>query len=334
METVLPSLIDKHNRHLNYLRISITDRCNLRCLYCTPHDGLAKLKHEEILTYEEILRLATIAVNLGVNKIRLTGGEPLIRKGVLQLLPSLVSLPGLKDISMTTNGIYLKENLEKIKSAGIKRINISLDTLRRERYRKITGYDGFEQVWEGIQLARQLGFNPIKINMVVMQGINDDEIVDFARLSLNHPYHIRFIEYMPSGFADQGTHLHHVPNSAVKEQIITSLGKLVKVLNTEIDGPTDRFRLEGAPGEIGFISPLTHHFCQVCNRLRLTASGHLRPCLLSDQEVDLKTLMRAGASDNDLEQIFLETAKNKPRAHRLVSEHCGSLSGQMSAIGG
>ena len=333
METVLPSLIDKYNRHLNYLRISITDRCNLQCLYCMPHDGLAKLRHEDILTYEEILRLATIAVSLGVNKIRLTGGEPLIRKGLFQLLPTLVSLPGLKDISMTTNGIYLKENLDKIKSAGIKRLNISLDTLRRERYRKITGYDGFEKVWDGIRSAEKLGFNPIKINMVVMQGINDDEIVDFARLSLDHPYHIRFIEYMPSGFADQDTQLHHVPNSAVKEKIIR-LGKLVQVLNTEIDGPTDRFRLEGAPGEIGFISPLTHHFCQVCNRLRLTASGHLRPCLLSDQEVDLKTPMRAGASDNDLARIFLKVAENKPRAHRLVSEHCGSLSGQMSAIGG
>jgi len=333
METVLPNLIDKYNRHLNYLRISITDRCNLRCLYCMPRDGLAKLRHEDILTYEEILRLATIAVNLGVNKIRLTGGEPLIRKGLFQLLSTLANLPGLKDISMTTNGIYLKENLDKIKSAGMKRINISLDTLHRERYRKITGYDGFEKVWDGILSAEKLGFNPIKINMVVMQDINDDEIVDFARLSLDHPYHIRFIEYMPSGFADQGTPLHHVPNSAVKEQIIR-LGKLVQVLNTEIDGPTDRFRLEGATGEIGFISPLTHHFCQVCNRLRLTASGHLRPCLLSDREIDLKTPMRAGASDNDLAQIFLKAADNKPRAHGLVSEHCGSLSGQMSAIGG
>ena len=333
METVLPSLIDKYNRYLNYLRISITDRCNLRCLYCMPRDGLAKLRHEDILTYEEILRLATIAVNLGVNKIRLTGGEPLIRKGLFQLLPTLANLPGLKDISMTTNGIYLKENLDKIKAAGMKRINISLDTLHRERYRKITGYDGFEKVWDGIRSAEKLGLNPIKINMVVMQGINDDEIVDFARLSLDHPYHIRFIEYMPGGFADQGTQLHHVPNSAVKEQIIR-LGKLVRVLNTEIDGPTDRFRLQGAPGEIGFISPLTHHFCQVCNRLRLTASGHLRPCLLSDREIDLKTPMRADASDNDLAQIFLKAADNKPRAHGLVSEHCGSLSGQMSAIGG
>jgi len=333
METILPSLIDKYNRHLNYLRISITDRCNLRCIYCMPRDGLVKLRHEEILTYEEILRLATIAVNLGVNKIRLTGGEPLVRKDLFRLLPSLVDLPGLKDISMTTNGIYLKENLDKIKAAGIKRVNISLDTLRRERYRKITGYDGIEQVREGIRLAQKLGFNPIKINMVVMQGINDDEIVDFARLSLDHPYHIRFIEYMPSGFADQGTQLHHVPNSDVKDRII-GIGKLDQVPHKEIDGPTVRFKFEGASGEIGFISPLTHHFCQECNRLRLTASGRLRPCLLSDKEIDLKEPMRAGASDNDLAQIFREAAENKPRAHRLVSEHCGSLSGQMSAIGG
>ena len=170
METVLPSLIDKYNRHLNYLRISITDRCNLRCLYCMPHDGLAKLRHEDILTYEEILRLATIAVSLGVNKIRLTGGEPLIRKGLFHLLPTLANLPGLKDISMTTNGIYLKENLDKIKSAGMKRINISLDTLHRERYRKITGYDGFEKVWDGIRSAEKLGFNPINTDFRVVKA--------------------------------------------------------------------------------------------------------------------------------------------------------------------
>lgn len=333
METVLPSLIDKHNRHLNYLRISITDRCNLRCLYCMPREGLAKLRHEDILTYEEILRLATIAVNMGVNKIRLTGGEPLIRKGLFRLLPPLAALSGLKDISLTTNGIYLKENLDKIKAAGIKRINVSLDTLNRERYRKITGYDGFEQVRKGIRSAEKLGFNPIKINMVVIQGINDDEIIDFARLSLDHPYHIRFIEYMPSGFADQDTQFHYVPNTDIKDRLMR-IGKLDQVPHKEIDGPTVRFRFEGAPGEIGFISPLTHHFCQECNRLRLTASGHLRPCLLSDQEVDLKTPMRAGASDNDLARIFLKAAENKPRAHRLVSEHCGSLSGKMSAIGG
>ncbi|MBU0989602.1 MAG: GTP 3',8-cyclase MoaA [Proteobacteria bacterium] len=333
METGPLSLIDKYNRHLNYLRISITDRCNLRCLYCTPRDGLPKLRHEDVLTYEEILRLASIAVKLGVEKIRLTGGEPLVRKSFHRLLPRLTSIPGLKDISLTTNGIYLTENLGKIRSAGIRRINVSLDTLRRERYRKITGYDGFEQVREGIRLARKQGFDPIKINMVVMQGINDDEVADFARLSLDHPYHIRFIEYMPSGFDDSDVRLRHVPNSVVKERL-RIVGDLNQVSGQETDGPTVRFRFEGASGEIGFISPLTHHFCQVCNRLRLTASGHLRPCLLSDQEIDLKNPMRAGASDSDLAQIFLKAVENKPRSHRLVSGHSGSLSGKMSAIGG
>ena len=333
METNRPHLTDKYNRHLNYLRISITDRCNLRCLYCMPREGLPKLKHEDVLTYEEILRLATVAVGLGVEKIRLTGGEPLVRKSFPLLLPRLTTLPGLKDISLTTNGILLKENLEKIRSAGIKRINVSLDTLRRERYGKITGYDGFEQVREGIRLARKMDFYPIKINMVVMQGINDDEVVDFARLSLDHSYHIRFIEYMPSGLPGKGEQLCFVPNEVIKERVM-KVGRLGQVPNGEVDGPTVRYRFEGAAGEIGFISPLTHHFCQVCNRLRLTASGHLRLCLLSDQEVDLKQPMRAGASDSDLAQIFLKAAENKPQAHQLASEHPGSLSGKMSTIGG
>ncbi|HDZ91259.1 MAG TPA: GTP 3',8-cyclase MoaA [Deltaproteobacteria bacterium] len=333
METFLPNLIDQYNRRLNYLRISITDRCNLRCLYCMPRDGLAKLKHEEVLTYEEILRLAGIAVGLGVNKIRLTGGEPLIRKGLSRLLPGLAGLPHLKDISMTTNGIFLKDNLEWIRSAGMRRINISLDTLHRERYRKITGFDGLERVWEGIRAAEKLGFYPVKINMVVMKGINDDEVVDFARLSLDHPYHIRYIEYMPSGFVHGGGEMEHVPNSTVKARLM-KIGKLDRIPHREMDGPTVRFRFEGAPGEVGFISPLTHHFCQACNRLRLTASGHLRPCLLSNGEIDIKTPLRAGASDRDLARIFLKAAENKPGGHGPVSEQCGSLCGQMSAIGG
>ncbi|MCP4576656.1 MAG: radical SAM protein, partial [Deltaproteobacteria bacterium] len=190
METKQPCLIDHYERRLNYLRISITDRCNLRCLYCMPSDGLEKLEHKDILTYEEILRLARIAVGLGVDKIRLTGGEPLVRKDFPHLLPELMSIPGLKDVSITTNGIYLKEHLENIRSAGVNRINISLDSLKRDRYRQITGFDGFERVREAIQLARNLGFCPIKINMVVLKGINDDEVVDFARLSMRYPFHV------------------------------------------------------------------------------------------------------------------------------------------------
>ena len=333
METKRPCLIDHYERRLNYLRISITDRCNLRCLYCMPCEGLDKLMHEDILTYEEILRLTGIAVGLGVDKIRLTGGEPLVRKDFPRLLPELMSLPGLKDLSITTNGIFLKENLENIRAAGVKRINISLDTLHRDRYRQITGYDGFDRVWEAIQLAHKLNFHPIKINMVVLKGINDDEVADFARLSVRYPYHIRFIEYMPSGLLHQNEPLHYVSNTSIREKL-DQAQPLIQLPRTAIDGPTVRYRFEGAPGEIGFISPLTHHFCQVCNRLRLTANGHLRPCLLSDREMDLKGPMRAGATDRDLEKIFSEAADRKPRAHHLNSEDSESLSGRMSAIGG
>ena len=326
-------LIDKYNRAINYLRISITDRCNLRCIYCIPRGGIAKLKHGDILTYEEIIRLTRIAVNLGVYKVRLTGGEPLVRKGIYEFIPQLTALSGLEEVSLTTNGIYLKENLERIKASGIKRINVSLDTLNREKYERITGYDGFQHVWEGIELARELKFNPIKINVVPIKGLNDDEIMDFGKLSLKYPYHIRFIEYMPVGTINQDIHLDYVPNSLIRTQL-SGLGKLIRVSKTQYDGPAERLKFEGASGEIGLISPLTDHFCPMCNRLRLTAEGHLRACLLSDQEEDLKGPMRSGASDNDLEQIFLKTALNKPHAHRLNSQDSTPFSGQMSSIGG
>jgi GTP 3',8-cyclase len=333
METKHHCLIDHYERHLNYLRISITDRCNLRCLYCMPPEGLEKLQHEDILTYEEILRLTRIAVGLGVDKIRLTGGEPLVRKDFPLLLPELMAIPGLKDVSITTNGIYLKEHLENIHLAGVKRINISLDTLKRDRYRQITGFDGFNRVREAIVLAHEMGFYPIKINMVVLNGINDDEVTDFAQLSVRYPFHVRFIEYMPSGLLLHNEPLRHVSNTIIRERLETA-EPLVRLPRKATDGPTVRYRFEGAKGEIGFISPLTHHFCQVCNRLRLTAKGHLRPCLLSDQELDLKGPIRAGATDRDLERIFARAADHKPRAHHLNSKDETSLSGRMSAIGG
>ena len=188
-------LTDRYGRRLNYLRISVTDRCNLRCLYCMPREGIKKLRHGAILTYEEILRLARIAVGLGIEKVRLTGGEPLVRQGIFEFIPKLTALPGLKDVTITTNGVYLKDNLGRLRSAGIQRINVSLDTLRPRRYEKITGYDGFEKVMQGIELARKLKFHPIKINVVVIKGLNEDEILDFAKLSIKAPYHIRFIQH-------------------------------------------------------------------------------------------------------------------------------------------
>jgi len=332
MEQAKPQLIDPYNRVLNYMRVSITDRCNLQCIYCAPRQGTPKMDHKDILRYEEILRLIGISVSLGVYKIRLTGGEPLVRKGIYDFIPKLTSLPGLEEVSLTTNGTFLKENLEKIRNAGIKRINVSLDTLKRERYKEITRFDGFQKAWEGIELARETGFIPIKINIVPIKGLNDDELVDFARLSLEHPYHIRLIEHMPVGTIRKGIQRNYIPNSLIKTEI-SKLGKLVPIPRSEYDGPAERFRFEGAPGEIGFISPLTDHFCKTCNRLRLTAEGHLRVCLLSDKEEDLRGPMRSGASDEDLKQIFLKAAAKKPQAHQLNSSD-STPSSQMSSIGG
>ena len=326
-------LIDQYNRRLNYLRISITDRCNLKCIYCTPRQGFTKLRHKDILTYEEILRLSRIAIKLGVNKIRLTGGEPLVRRGIYEFIPKLISLPGLEDVSLTTNGIYLKDNLKKLRSSGIKRLNVSLDTLNRKKYQYITGHDGLRQVLDGLSLAKELGFKPIKINVVVMKGINDDEITDLARLSLVEPYHIRFIEYMPLGASSEVHFSYHVQSSRIKAEIFRP-GNLIPVQKSRNDGPAERFRFKGAPGEIGFISPITHNFCHQCNRLRLTANGCLRPCLLSNQEVDIKGPMRAGASEEELSNIFLKAALNKPYAHHVSSLNPIPVTARMSSIGG
>jgi len=333
MEKTQIPLIDQYNRHLNYLRISITDRCNLQCIYCMPQGGLPKLRHEDILTYEEILRLARIATRLGVRKIRLTGGDPFLRKGVFDFIPRLTALSGLEDVSLTTNGIYLKGNLERLKSYGIKRLNVSLDTLQREKYERITGYDGFAAVWEGIELATKLGFDPVKINVVVIKGLNEDEILDFARLSLRYPFHVRFIEYMAIGVTDPDVPLCHIPSSVIKDQL-EDQGELIPIPKSAYGGPAERLKFDGAPGEIGIISPVTNHFCHRCNRLRLTASGYLRPCLLSDREEDLRGPLRNGATDSDLAAIFLAAASKKPHEHHTASERSIAFSGQMSSIGG
>lgn len=325
-------LIDPCNRHLNYLRISITDRCNLKCMYCVPRDHITRLSHDEILTYEEILRLVHIGIKLGISKIRVTGGEPLVRKGVYGFLAELSRIKGLTDLSLTTNGVALKANLPKIKSAGIKRINISLDTLQRKKFAQITGLDLFDQVWQGIEMARQMGFHPIKLNIVALSGVNDDELKDMARLSFDYPYHIRFIEYMPIGDSQMGNGpLLLAPE--IKKRI-SDLGTLIPVRNSANDGPAQRYRFEGARGEVGFIHALSHHFCDRCNRLRLTASGQLRPCLLSDHHEDIKGALRRGCSDDELAEIFFNTVRHKPSDHNLAVHNPVRVCGQMSAIGG
>jgi cyclic pyranopterin phosphate synthase len=325
-------LVDRYRRHLNYLRISITDRCNLRCLYCKPDGIIPKLSHREILTYEEILRLVRIAVDLGITKVRITGGEPLVRKGVCEFLTDLTRIDGLVDVSMTTNGVLLEKYLDRIKAAGVHRLNISLDTLKPEKYDQITGRDTFDRVWSAIHRARELGFAPIKINVVALKGYNDDELTDMARLSISHPFHVRFIEYMPIGMAKMRRE-DYLRTPDIK-QILSGLGQLLPVEKDTHDGPAERFRFPDAAGEVGFISAMSHHFCDSCNRLRLSASGQLRSCLMSDEQQDLRQLLRRGCTDEDLIRVFLTSVRNKPARHHLNDSDKNHVNSQMSSIGG
>ncbi|MDJ0876899.1 MAG: GTP 3',8-cyclase MoaA [Desulfobacterales bacterium] len=326
------SLEDCHHRRLNYLRISVTDRCNLRCIYCVPRETLPRLEHTDILRYEEILRLVRIGVSLGIDKIRITGGEPLVRKGLMEFLQELRTVDGIREINLTTNAVLVGPFLEGLHAAGIRRLNISLDTLRRERFARLAGRDCFDQVWANIRRAGELGFAPLKINVVAMRGINDDEFETIAALTRKWPFHIRFIEYMPMGNPELGQD-PFISNEDVRRRIAT-LGRLEPVEREASDGPAERFRLAGALGEIGFISPRTHHFCGACNRLRLTANGHLRPCLLSDRELDIKTPMRCGADDGALAEIFARAARAKPSSHQLGTKDGQAVNTRMNTIGG
>lgn len=296
-------------------------------------DGIVpKLPHDDILTYEEILRLVRIATGLGITKVRITGGEPLVRKGVCEFLSALTRIDDLTDVSLTTNGVMLEKYLTQIKAAGIQRLNISLNTLQREKYRQITGRDTFNQVWQTIHQARALGFSPLKINVVVLKGYNDDELADLARLSITDPFHIRFIEYMPIGTAkiDRRDILYAAD---IKRQL-TGLGRLLPVERNPHDGPAKRFRFPDAAGEVGFISAMSHHFCDTCNRLRLSASGQLRACLMSDAHLDLRQLLRQGGTDQDLAQLFLTSVRLKPAGHRIADLRRPPVTSQMSSLGG
>lgn len=326
-------LVDRCHRNINYLRVSITDHCNLQCIYCTGDKPFKKLAHEEILRFEEILRIIRIGTTLGIRKVRITGGEPLARKGVYDFLGGLREIEALEDISLTTNGVMLKNNLHKIKAAGIKRLNISLDTLDPEKYAEITGKHFFENVRQGMDAAARAGFAPIKINTVALRGINDDEFIRLAELSINNPFHIRFIEEMPIGGAEI-RHRNPILIPEIKERI-SPLGKLHPVPHGSLDGPAERFRLDGAMGEIGFISAISHHFCAQCNRLRLTADGRLRPCLLSDEAIDIKTPLRSGASDKELSDIIVKTVSLKKTEHDITPESDkNSVRSKMFTIGG
>lgn len=302
------------SRKINYLRISITDRCNLRCFYCTPWGGWEKLPAPEILRYEELLRIASVAVGVGIRKIRVTGGEPLVRRGAVDFLQGLHRLPNLSEVCLTTNGVQLPELAPALYEAGLRHLNLSLDTLRRERYRELTGSDNFLEVMAGLSRAATLGFNLIKINCVVLKDINDDEILDFALLARDHPYQVRFIEFMPT-VPQKRWARHFFPMAEVRRQLEV-LGPGEAVAPSDTAGPARIFRLPGFRGELGFISSVSDHHCPTCNRLRLTAAGRLRPCLFGAQELDLKGPLRQGVSDSDLAQLFRQAIHLKNRGWR------------------
>lgn len=308
-------LSDNFHRKIDYMRVSITDRCNLRCIYCMPPQGLAPIEHKEILSYEEIMRVLRSAVKFGVRKIRITGGEPLVRKNITHLIKLIKEIEGIEDLSMTTNGVLLENYAEELSAAGLNRINVSLDSLKPEKYAEITRGGELNVVLQGIEAAEIAGLKPVKINMVPIRGINDNEIIDFAKLTEKHDYQVRFIEFMPFGTEDLWTPERFISADEMKT-IVEHSFKLAPV-KMKKSGPARYFRFEGASGVIGFITPLSNHFCKECNRLRLTADGKLRPCLFSETEIDLKPALRGGASDSEIERLITLAVAVKPEGHTL-----------------
>jgi len=327
----MTGLFDSWQRQINYLRISVTDRCNLRCIYCTAQ-AMPRLSHDDILRYEEIYRVAQAAASLGINKVRLTGGEPLVRLDLSKLVEMISRIEGIDDIALTTNGILLSQYATELKEAGLKRVNVSLDTLKREKFLRITGLDKFDEVLAGIKAAHLTGLEPVKINMVVLRGINDDEVLDFARKTIHDGWHVRFIEFMP--FVTSEAEVLDTVSAREIRELIKSLGELEPYTGNTGNGPARYYRIPGASGTIGFITPMTEHFCHSCNRLRLTSDGQLRPCLLDDDEVNLKEALRNGASLEELRQLIQQAVAIKRERHRLAEGLTTPVGRPMCQIGG
>lgn len=310
-----PILVDRFGRVHDYLRISLTDRCNLRCVYCMPEEGLEFMPNEQVLSFGEIVEVVKVAASLGIRRLRLTGGEPLVRKDVELLVAELARIPGIEDIALTTNGIYLAQKAKALKEAGLTRVNISLDSLKPSRFAFITRGGDLKRVLEGLEASVEAGFSPIKLNVVLMKGINDDEIDDFLRLTLERSIHVRFIEYMPIGHADDDWRNRYLPLSAVLERA-EAMGlppqRTDKVFG---NGPSEDFRLPGAKGSVGLIHPVSDHFCGNCNRLRLTADGQLKPCLYWIDELNVRPFI---GNETALRDLFFRALAIKPENHEMA----------------
>lgn len=333
-------LIDNLGREISYLRVSITDRCNYRCIYCKPEEQFEFIPHEEILRYEEIVEIIEEAVNLGVTKVRITGGEPLARKGVVDFIKKLREIKKLEDISLTTNGFFLSEYAEKLKDAGLNRVNISLDSLQEEKYKKITRGGSLEKALKGIDSALKAGLLPIKINTVLIRGINDDEVEDFVRLTLGRPLNIRFIEFMPSGEELKDNYRNKFISVLEIKESLTEKYSFRPIDINSGNGPAKYYQIKGGQGTIGFITALSQHFCKTCNRIRLTSEGKLRPCLFSNKEVDIKQAIRNTKTDDKIIRSKIirnnirEAINIKPEGHKLNKKFSNRDFFKMSKIGG
>lgn len=328
-----PEMRDGFGRRVEYLRISVTDKCNLRCVYCMPLHGLPWLKRAELLSYEEIATIVRTMAPMGLRKLRITGGEPLVRRDMTSLVEMLAAVPGIGDIALSTNAVLLADTAADLKAAGVGRVNVSLDSLRPDRVDAISRRPGsFHQIMSGLDAAERVGFHPIKVNVVIMRGRNDDELVDFARVTLHRPWHVRFIEVMPVGENLDVSAREYVSAPEMLNQLQT-IGELEPVPGPAGNGPASYFRFPGAAGTVGVITPMSHNYCDDCNRMRLTADGQLRPCLFGDIQTNLRDPLRAG---EPLEPLIEETLRIKPERHSLVQGSDAGSGGllALSQIGG
>ena len=335
--------VDSFGRKITYFRVSITDRCNYRCIYCQSEKQFEFIPHQEILRYEEIVEIVEEAVKLGITKVRITGGEPLAREGITDFIRRLREINKLEDISLTTNGFFLPEYAKKLKDAGLTRVNISLDSLQERKYNRITRGGSLEKALKGIDSALKADLLPIKINTVLIRGINDDEVEDFVRLTLERPLSIRFIELMPSGEESKDNYRDEfISVLKIKESLAEKYSFRPADINSG-NGPANYYKIKGAKGTIGFITALSQHFCSSCNRIRLTSNGKLRPCLFSNKEIDIKKAIRGTDKDSYnaavirkkiIQDKLMEAIKLKPKGHKLGIKNQNNYFFKMSQIGG
>ncbi|MBP1764971.1 MAG: moaA 3 [Firmicutes bacterium] len=309
-------MLDSYDRKIEYLRVSVTDRCNLRCRYCMPDEGIASESHSDILTLEQIARLVKVSTQVGISKVRFTGGEPLVRKDITKLIAQVAEIPQITDIAITTNGILFDGMAEDLKAAGLNRVNFSLDSFVPEKFNYITRRGNLHDVTRAIEKALKLDLAPVKINTVVMKGFNDDEILDFAKLAYDMPLNVRFIEFMPVGDLPFFKKERLVSMAEIR-QVVETRYELFKAPIAKGNGPAKSFRIKGGAGTIGFISAMSNHFCSECNRIRMTADGKLRGCLFDKGEVNLKLALENNASDEEIARLFSETIRKKPDRHHM-----------------